>query len=370
MTGDNFLQAAISDLLNVTNSIFFPIPKETIKWAFKRLTNNPMNKYLNTDYEELLQFYDVDALNLLELSYNDISEPLPQQLVIDNTVQNLNPSHFIFTFDSTVFETNRATKDIIEDEYLKFIKTFNYNNGENLRLTKIEQKEDTYIFHTQPVYYETYLQTNMMMDHIGNGEKSLRQFIHATGQLEPLNESLLANHIGINILLFTPAGRLILPLRSDKVSYAPSELAASISGAVKSIDASEGKPIDENSIIREGLEELGVKRTEIIEGSIQFLGLTRELVRGGKPEIFFTMQTSLTLQEIRERWSEAEDKWESKALKEFHFPQEVLHPLDTDAKRKVFERAITEMFEKIGGNMSLPLLTNLALWIKMKREGN
>lgn len=78
--------------------------------------------------------------------------------------------------------------------------------------------------------------------------------------------------------------------------YALMELAASISGAVTANDVADGRPIQEHVIIREGLEELGLMRNEIVDESIKFLGLTRELLRGGKPEIFFAMETKLSHQ--------------------------------------------------------------------------
>lgn len=109
--------------------------------------------------------------------------------------------------------------------------------------------------------------------------------VHPNGKLEPFEDSLLANHIGVNVLAFTSEGDLIIPVRSKEVSYAPLELAASISGAVTANDVADGRPIQEHVIIREGLEELGLMRNEIVDESIKFLGLTRELLRGGKPEI-------------------------------------------------------------------------------------
>lgn len=178
---------------------------------------------------------------------------------------------------------------------------------------------------------------------------------------------MLANHIGVNVLVFTPQGDLIIPVRSKKVSYAPLELAASISGAVTANDVSQGRPIQEHVIIREGLEELGIKRNEIIEESIQFLGLTRELLRGGKPEIFFVLQTKLSYYQIVERWKQAEDRWESTKLLKFSFGKFAnQQPLEKD--RQEFEELMVSFFQEFGSNMSLPFITNIALWMKAKRS--
>jgi len=153
------------------------------------------------------------------------------------------------------------------------------------------------------------------------------------------------------------------------VSYAPSEFSSSISGAVSSHDVSSGMPIDKQSIIREGIEELGLKRTDILNESIKFLGLTRELIRGGKPELFFSMQTILTTMDIQKRWSKAKDKWENKTLEFHHFDKFILNPLSSEKEQDNFQTEIDELFNKYGAKMSLPLITNLALWIRYKKNG-
>ena len=117
----------------------------------------------------------------------------------------------------------------------------------------------------------------MVMDCEVSDQKKFREIIHKGGQMENLHDSQLANHLGINILLFTPAGNLVLPLRSKKVSYSPSKYSASISGAVSAHDVSAGQPLIQLSIIQEGIEELGLERTDIVNDSITFLRLTKRV---------------------------------------------------------------------------------------------
>lgn len=371
LTNEDIFRALLSDSVDIMAGMVVPIPfpRELIRVIYERMRQSPVNKFINTDHGELLRYYDDNTIRYLELTFNNETEYLPQHLVIDNTIEQLSAEHFIFKFDSAVFELPEQFKDKTGHAFNTIVKNITYNNGENLRLSKLEKQNDTYIFHTQPVYYETYLHTNIVVDYEPKNKRTVRSIVHPEGKLERFDESQLANHIGINILIFTPQGHLIIPVRSRKVSYAPLELAASISGAVTATDVSDGRPIQEHAIVREGIEELGLKRNEIIEDSITFLGLTRELVRGGKPEIFFTMETVLSYDEIVTRWKRAEDKWESNKLIYFPFGVNITEPLSTEEDCATFERTIATIFKEYGSNMSLPLITNLALWMKMKRAG-
>lgn len=367
-TKDDLLNAIFDDSMSILSS-FLPIPKESIKWFYDRMKKNPINQFLKIDNEAIQHFYKNDSLNLLELQFNNEREYLPQHVVIDNTIDQLDVSRFVFKFNENVFELSEGIKDQAGEAFKTLTKSIGFTNGENLRLWKLEYHNGMYTFYTQPVYYKTYLHTNMVMDYAKKGNQTLREQVHKDGKLDSFEESKLANHLGFNVLLFTPAGYLVLPLRSKKVSYAPSEFGASISGAVSANDVSDGKLIDKLSIIREGIEELGLKRTDIVHESISFLGLTRELIRGGKPELFFSMETTLTRDEIMSRWTNAEDKWENKSLQFYDFSENVLQPFKEKNEFKEFQEQVNNMFNKLGSKMSLPFATNLALWIKLKMNG-
>lgn len=372
MSSEDIKRALISDSLDFITSFALPIPIPTklIGVLYEKMRKNPINRFLNIELDELIAYYHNEKDNLLKLTFNNKTEPLPQKLVLDNTEEQLNSKYFIFRFESSVFELEDQFRSKTSPAFNTMVKGVKYINNENLRLYKLEKENDTHIFHTQPVYYETYLHTNLLVDYKPKNREPIRTVVHPEGKLEPFEESLLANHIGVNVLVFTPEGDLIIPVRSKEVSYAPLELATSISGAVTANDVADGRPIQEHVIIREGLEELGLMRNEIVDESIKFLGLTRELLRGGKPEIFFAMQTKLSYQQIVERWKQAEDKWESSKLIYFPFGESIHKPLQEESDYKNFERKVVELFERYGSNMSLPFVTNLALWLKLKRAGN
>lgn len=368
MMAESFLDALVDDSLNLASN-FVPLPTELMKWVFKKMKKNPNNKFLDVNFERILQYYQAERSNLLQLNFNNEIEYLPQLLEIDNTSQAFGMNQFMFDFNEEVYQLPESMKDFTSDAYKNLTKTMKYTNGENLRLSNVKFEDDMYTFETQPVYYQSYMQSNMLMDYKPKDEKSLRERTHIQGKLTSFQDSTLANHIGINILVFTPAGYLIMPQRSDKVSYAPLELSASISGAVRTHDIASGQTLDSLAIIREGIEELGLTRNDILYESIQFLGLTRELIRGGKPEIFFVMKTKLNKNEIEERWKAAQDKWENKKLNFYPFESTFMSPLQDQLAHEKFNKQFSELLEKHGAKMSLPFITNLALWKKAKGWG-
>lgn len=365
---EELMKAIFNDSINVLN-IFIPIPKESISLLYDRMKNSPLNKFLDYNDEKILNYY-AEEKSQLTLLFNNGIKVLPQYLEIDNTFNHKQMDHFIFNFNDQVFEVPNEIKEFTQEPYGKLARGLKYSNEENLRLSRLTMENGIYTFYTQPVYYECYLHTNLLMDYPVEKNKTVRNIVHSNGTLEDFSNSKLANHLGINILLFTPAGNLVLPLRSKKVNYAPSEYSSSISGAVSAHDVSDGNDLNHFSIIREGIEELGLKRNDIIKGSIRFLGLTRDLIRGGKPEMFFIMNTTLTKNELIDKWKSAKDKWENKQIEFFHFDESIFNPLKTIEEQESFQSQINDLFNKLGQKMSLPLLTNIALWIKYKQNGN
>lgn len=74
---------------------------------------------------------------------------------------------------------------------------------------------------------------------------------------------------------------------------APHEINVSISGAGATNDVILEKSFDSFIIIREEIVKLGIIRNHILKETIDFLGMTREFIRGGNPKLLFTMETSL-----------------------------------------------------------------------------
>lgn len=105
-----------------------------------------------------------------------------------------------------------------------------------------------------------------------------------------------------------------------------------------------GARLADLDVLRELEEELGVRREEVV--TRRWLGLTRELARGGAPELFYAVTLRLSAAEVLAR-----------------------APVDPDGARLAIppgDRGIWGLLDGLaaegGGPVSVPLLTNLALW--------
>lgn len=265
------------------------------------------------------------------------------------------------------------------EESLKLQKRFyrlwrrKYTNETNLRLKGIEftnGEESTLV--VQGVKYEDYVRTNLGLDVKYSGQQeTLRQRVHPDGKLEELSQSPLGNSTGIGTLLFTADGKLIMQKRSWRVAIRPGELAPSSSGTLTYTDVPAGTRVALGKLpkLRETFEELGLGPTDI-RGEIMFLGLTRELIRGGQPELFFFGFTGLSENDVRARFADAEDKFESRRIVFYDFGNLAFDELKTDDLRHDFLSRLDGLIDQYRPAMSVPLWTSLALWRERRLAGN
>lgn len=216
----------------------------------------------------------------------------------------------------------------------------------------------------QPVMYSDYLRTNLLLDYRADGRGSLRSMLHGNGALETLADSKLANILGVNVLVFTADGTLIMQRRSRAVAFRRGELAPAGSGSFSWYDAThtDGGLLKPMTVLRELSEEIGIAGDRAASDNLAFLGLTRELTRGGTPEIFFVTRTSRTETEIRASWRDARDRWEASRLEMFHFGASAFDALTSDDRRHLFMSTVDAFLDRHLADASIPLLTAIALW--------
>lgn len=282
-------------------------------------------------------------------------EPLPQPFIPDQQIIGLT--------------------DPIFRRYRRFLRVRRrrYRNEQLLRLSEIVRSEatGTIVLRVQPVQYEVVCRTNLCMDAEETpGAETLRQIVHREHRLSSLSESRLAEPLGVNFLLLTADARIVLPRRSYRVVVRPGELSPSFSGDFAYADVgTEARAFNAVQLLREGFEELNLQPDDILSEGVSFLGLTRELVRGGKPEAFFIGRTKLTAGEFRERHHGAPDNWEFRHARGWVFwklDQEAIADSLDERGRHRFTSSIEALLREEGQEMSLPLLTNLALWMHVK----
>lgn len=230
--------------------------------------------------------------------------------------------------------------------------------------------------------YFNYARTNLLMDYRAQGAiETLRERVHPDGRLEPLAESPLGNLLGVNTLLFTVDGDLIVPMRSKKAIFRPGEYTPSSSGTVEWIDIRRGR-LD---LLRESVFELGIRRRHLAE-PLTVLAITRELVRGGQPELFCFGHLKVGRKEIEKRILHSQERDEiqrergrrsevpRRRIEFFQFGTLAAGSLAAKGpdreltQRQIrFDERFTELLDFLGPLASVPLTTNLALWWDYRR---
>jgi hypothetical protein len=353
-----------------------PIPIEAITECIKiRAGASPAN-FVDWRFEDWPRRYHREVEGCLGLYYEGKKLLLPQAIVLDNTSDGFKLSDIYVDCIEEPFCIPDDVRDLTEISYEQLLqhlrKTTNYSNEQNVRLIDITQEDNRVTLTVQPVEYDRYVHTNLVLDAKPKGKnQSLREYIHPCGKLEALRQSPLANNLGINALLFTPDGSLVLQVRSRKVAFNRGQVCPSASGTVSLLDVRSGKSsksrltLDEVPKLREAFEELGIMQGDV--QAISFLGITRELIRGGEPDMYFCAKSRISGREIaRDRWKDARDKWEARNLLFHHLGGYVDEDLSDDNAVHKFLGAVDDFLDQHIDKASMPLLTAIALWVKYR----
>jgi hypothetical protein len=340
--------------------------------------------YMDFQLKNWVQIYSrhlsEKPIRLVTISYKKETYYLPQIIEIDGTHKHLSKESIIiekipvqkgkeetFHLDPLIESINGDFRKT-QLNYYKILKRTKIYNGLLLRLEDIARKDGKYHLKVGAVSYYSNLLTNLCLDlRPQKDRKSLREQIHSEGELKPLAESILANPLGVNILIVTPAKEVILIRRSRNVAVRPLELCSSVSGDFLDSDAPRQSSFTMKNLIetQEITRELGFGHKMINSDGMIFLGLTRELIRGGKPETFFIAPIDVTLKEIKDKVKEAESFFEQKAI----LDEQISDPWgDLDPNQYAnFKREIEGIIDK-HNKISLPLLCHLALWLKYREK--
>ncbi len=199
------------------------------------------------------------------------------------------------------------------------------SNNVTIRLKKAgydEQKREL-VLDTERSQYFYMLVTNRCMDYSISDTMTLREVYEFNDKVSPLEESKLGNQIGINGLVFTSDGYLLIEKRGKKKTTWKGKLAQPISLALKEKDilpnggSIDGSPeaandafrgiifqtlqknygIDENMIAGIGTD--GSVKNGAFDLKDSFLGLARDLIEGGKPNMYFYIALNVTAAELK-----------------------------------------------------------------------
>lgn len=235
-------------------------------------------------------------------------------------------------------------------------------DGQDARLFDWLSEKKTLVF--QKSFYFDYLKTNLSLDAYVPNFGTLREFITKDGKIEVLQSSILANATGINGLVFSNDGFMIIQERRKNVLVRPGELCSGFSGTVDWIDienaTNTGGTLDRLDSPREMVEELGIHRDEI--KARRFLGITRELIRGGTPEMFYSVDIDLSAEDILGRIPQTLEGYPHNVYFGPFASSSIVEKEFVKRLPKHFWSLIMTTQKSFRGSISIPFLTNLVLW--------
>ena len=201
------------------------------------------------------------------------------------------------------------------DELLMAHKNSNTRNNDTIRLSDFDYEGDTLTLNTQRSTYYHMLITNRCMDFRFANGLTLRNLYEYDNRICPLHKSKFGNQIGINGLILTKDGYVLLEKRDHKKTTWKNKFAQSISLALKENEVI----LNQDGVIGNTYEDAQAVLKRIIQKTVRknfglteqdcrefvleknFLGLARDLLEGGKPNLYFFVETVYTAKELADK---------------------------------------------------------------------
>ncbi|MDE6293703.1 MAG: hypothetical protein K2L88_03675, partial [Clostridiales bacterium] len=213
--------------------------------------------------------------------------------ILGNTEVTFNDSTDMFELPRFVTENKLAL--------MGAHKASSSRNNDTIRLNDIRFSDDKLVLDTCRTQYYDMLVTNRCMDYRLDDTVSIREMFEYGSKVSPLGKSQLANQIGINGLIFSKDGYLLLEKRGHNKTTWKNKFAQPISLAMKKSDVileSDGKigalPSHADATFKKIIlttvkKNFGLAETDLIgfDLSKNLLGIARDLLEGGKPNLYF-----------------------------------------------------------------------------------
>ena len=199
------------------------------------------------------------------------------------------------------------------DELLQAHKNSEKKNTNTVRLNDFDyddEKKQLTLKTGRSTYYHMLI-TNRCMDYRFANGLSIREVYEYEDHICPLKKSKFGNQIGINGLIITSDGYVLVEKRGRKKITWKNKFAQSISLAMK-LDDMDMTRCDEleaqsqavfNKIITNTIKGnfglLPEKDYEPFEMKHNFLGIARDLLEGGKPNLYFFIRCKKTAAQLR-----------------------------------------------------------------------
>ena len=283
---------------NCKQNKFEGYEKRIIKWAKKPASDNQSGEY--EKHVKNVEKYLGGELRLCSLN-------VFANVAGDTTVR----------FDDTV-ASHELPPFVIShaEELLLAHKNSTKSNSDTVRLNDFDYNEnskDLALKTSRTTYYHMLL-TNRCMDYKFADGLSIREIYENGNEITPLEHSLLGNQIGINGLIVTRDNYILIERRTRKKITWKNKFAQSISLALKLKDLGiEREPLNNDPetaqkkfkhIIEKTIKEnFGLTPEDYAEFNMSenFLGIARDLLEGGKPNLYFYVRTNCTAAELKEK---------------------------------------------------------------------
>lgn len=294
---------AISYLLNHTAELYLPDSPYT-----------PSDDFLNQNPLSIQGLYDREKLVADRLLYVEMYRFVDKIIDTGSVRIDITPSHEVFRlkpFEQPEIEALRNQGF----EALRACGKYRYPS-DVIRLDKVDETDDGVNLFIRKAAYQDQARSNLILDFRGpDHDRTLRQTLQneMRGFLPDLDDNRLANSLGLTILVFyrddagiwTP---FLVP-RSRQVAVLNRGLwSDSASGAAEWPRYPDETPSTFEAYVLDDLhkemkDEIGLLPDDMI--AILPTAMARELIRAGKPQLFFIGFTRLDRKELLKRLNDA-----------------------------------------------------------------
>lgn len=202
-------------------------------------------------------------------------------------------------------------------------------NGLTLAVHDWHAQPEQFSIRFKKSFYYNYLATNMLPEMQLPGGLTYRSLLEPGPSLSTLNTALPENHLGLSCLIRTNDGGLIIPRRSQHTNVFKGQLSPSVSGVANlgTCRNAEGAYTALAWLLQELSEELPflynapdifAEPLHNIASQALFLGMTRELRRCGKPEVFFFLPLEVSTEQVLSLWDKSTNSGSIQTLNSLH----------------------------------------------------
>lgn len=287
-----------------------------ISISSKTLTNRLEDHIkLDRDYDKLMRRYPLDKFVVYKNKSN-------KNKLFRKRVETTEIDEYTYKF-AIIIENEIKTKNIriIDDKSKKYIQpefikehfkklmsahsTSDIYNQMNIRLDKIEETNNNINLYTSRTMYFDSLVTNRAMDFELGNKLSIREILNPGPYVEPLESSVLSNHLGFNIYIKTNDNKIIFVNRNMNVSIGKGTLGSSVGASLKiryCVDEKYNFNTHgiKKAVMEEMKDELGINE-DCYEFSLNknLIAIYRDLIEGGKPQFLFYIEIDKSEIEVK-----------------------------------------------------------------------